>query len=313
MLAGPTGAGKSGLALRVAEAVDGEIVGCDALQVYLGLDAATAKPSADDRARVRHWVVDTIDPRRDYTVADYVRDADAAIAAIRAASRVPIVVGGTGMYLRGLLRGVVAAPPRDPELRARLSRMIDRFGVERAWRVLSRLDPASGSRIPPRDRQRVVRALEVALTGESLSARLARAGSWGSTAERYRALKFCLDADRERLARRLEERVSAFFAAGLVAEVRALLAAGVPPTANALKGIGYREVVRALESAADPLGTAAAVVTASRRYAKRQRTWFRSEPSMTWLDAADGEEALAARIAASWRAWVADGPPAGAC
>jgi tRNA dimethylallyltransferase len=313
VLAGPTGTGKSLVALKVAQALDGEIVGCDALQVYRGLDAATAKPPAADLRRIRHWLIDTVDPRRDYSLADYVGDAEAAIAAIAAAGRVPIVVGGTGMYLRGLLRGVVPAPPRDPELRARLSRILDRFGAHRVRRLLARVDPASAARIPLRDRQRLVRALEVAVSGESWTERLVRKGTWSSRLERYPALKFCLDVERGLLARRIEERVDEFFAAGLVAEVEALLASGLPPTANALKGIGYREVVAALRCRTDPRATRRDIVTATRRYAKRQRTWFRSEPAMTWLDAAEGEEAVAGRVVTAWKEWLADESSAGAC
>jgi len=269
--------------------------------VYRGLDAGTAKPSAEDRAAVPHWVVDVCDPRRDYSLADYVKDADAAIAAIAARGRVPVVVGGTGMYLRGLLKGIVALPPRDEGVRERLRALAARRGPERLWRLLDSRDPGSARRVPPQDRQRVVRALELVFTeGAVWSARLAEAGTWSHAGDRYRTLKFGLAIDREALAARLASRVDAFFGQGLVSEVRALLASGVPASANALKAIGYREVVADLSSGRDPEGSREAIVAATRRYAKRQRTWFRREPDVTWLDASEGEEALAARIVTAW-------------
>jgi tRNA dimethylallyltransferase len=246
-------------------------------------------------------LIDVADPRRDYSVADYVRDADAAIADIAARGLVPIVAGGTGMYLRGLLKGIVALPPRDEALRERLRKLLDRFGAPRLHRLLAALDPATATRVTVEDAQRIVRALELALaTGETWSRRLLRDGTWASSAERYRALKFGLDVDRERLAERLAARVDTFFAAGLADEVAHLLDAGVPPSANALKGIGYREVLRARLERRPPMDTRDAVVIATRQLAKRQRTWFRKEPARARLAGAPDAEALAAAIAA-WR------------
>ena len=248
-----------------------------------------------------HWLVDVCDPRRDYSLADYVRDADEAIASISGRGKAPVVVGGTGMYLRGLLKGIVELPARDEELRERLRALAARFGPERLWRLLAAKDPGSARRIAPGDRQRVVRALELVFSGEATwSARLAEAGTWEQGPERYRALKFGLALDRDVLAARLAARVDAFFAQGLVEEVRALLAAGVPKGANAFKAIGYREVLLALEQGRDPEATREAIVTATLRYAKRQRTWFAREPGVVWLDASEGEERLASRIASSW-------------
>jgi tRNA dimethylallyltransferase len=294
--------------MRVAERLDGEIVGCDALQVYRGLDAATAKPSVQDRDRVPHWLIDVADPRTDYSVVAYVRDADAAIAGIAARGRVPVVAGGTGMYLRGLLKGIVAAPPRDEALRARLRGWLERFGAPRLHRLLARLDARSAARLGPADAQRIVRALELALgPGASWSALLSRAGRWEQPQERYRALKFGLDLDRNILAERLATRVDAFYAADLPGEVERLLAAGVPRTANAFKGIGYREVLRARAEGREVESVRDAIVIATRRYAKRQRTWFRKEPGLVWLDAALGTEALTGRIVAAWNAQRARG------
>lgn len=279
------------------------MVGCDALQVYRGLDAATAKPTRQERERVPHWLIDIADPSNDYSLAQYVRDADAAIAAILARGGVPVVAGGSGMYLRGLLKGIVAAPPRDEALRARLNAQIARFGVRRVHRLLATLDPESAERVGPEDAQRIVRALELALrSGETWSATLARMGTWVDGEERYRALKIGLDLDRDVLASRLAARVDAFFAADLPGEVDRLLAQGVSASANAFKGIGYREILRARHQRRDPAGTRDAIVVATRQYAKRQRTWFRKEPGLIWLDASVGIDALVATVLSAWNA-----------
>lgn len=304
VLVGPTGAGKSEVAVEVAECLGGEIVGCDALQVYRGLECATAKPSAGARARVPHHLVDVLDPRTDYSMADYVRAAEAAIAAIVTRGRVPLVVGGTGLYLRGLLHGVLAAPGRDVALRARLARIVERGGAGKLRGWLVRHDPLSAARIPVADRQRLLRAIELARSGTSWSTRLSEEGRFTAGAERYRALKLGLDLEREALRARLAARVDGFFAEGLVAEVRALVDSGLSPAANALKALGYREVMRALMSGRDPEGAREEVKRNTCRYAKRQRTWFRSEPGLSWLDGALPRASLVERIVALWHAHV---------
>ncbi len=302
IVTGPTGTGKTETAIRVAEALDGEIVGCDALQVYRGFDAATAKPTAEQRARVAHHLVDVVDPRRDFSLADFVGLAEQAIGEIAARGRVPLVVGGTGMYLRGLLRGIVPAPSRDAALRARLKRLADRFGSPRLHRLLARRDPASAERVMRGDTQRIIRALEVALLGGGTwSEVIAERGTWRADDDRYPALKIGLDGERELMNRRINERVDAFYRAGLVDEVRRLLAEDVPPTANAFKAIGYREVLRTLDDAPDSADVREEIRRNTRRFAKRQRTWFRKEPGLVWLNAEEGAEACARRIVRLWR------------
>ncbi len=271
------------------------------MQVYRGLDAASGKPGPGDLASVPHHLVDAADPRHDFSLGEWVRQADAAIRAIRSRGRVPIVAGGTGMYIRGLLLGVVPAPPRQQELRARLRRMAERFGVRRMHRWLAGLDPATAARLTSGDTQRIVRALELCLAGEPWSTRLAHEGTWRSGAERYAAVKIGLDMDREALARRLDARVDAFFERGLVREVHELLDAGVPAQANAFKAIGYREVVAAIGAGANPEAVREDVKRATRQYVKRQRTWFRREPGVVWLDAARGAERCAQDAVRLWR------------
>jgi tRNA dimethylallyltransferase len=314
VILGPTGTGKSAVAILVAEAIGGEIVGCDALQVYRGFDVATAKPTRDERRSVPHWMIDVADPREDYSLADYVGDADAVITAIRSRGNVPIVVGGTGMYLRGLLKGIVAAPARDAALRDRLRAMAGRFGTARLHRWLGRLDPASALRVPPGDAQRVIRALELAVgIGPNWSDRLAASGTWSVDVERYDAMKFGLDLDREVLAARLAQRVDGFFARGLVEEVDLLLGEGVPAGANAFKAIGYREVLAARLASRDPRTARDAIVQATRRYAKRQRTWFRRERGVSWLDASRDASEPAAAIVAAWSSAAAPEGSGTAC
>ncbi len=240
-----------------------------------------------------HHLVDVVDPHRDFSLANYVELAERAVRDIVGRGVLPIVVGGTGLYLRGLLRGIVPAPPRDPELRERLQRMWQRHGAARMHRWLARLDKASAQRLPAGDRQRVLRALEVALAGgETLSRTIAERGTWASRAERFESVKVGLDGRREWLTPRLDRRVDEFLRAGLVEEVRELLARGVPRTANAFKGIGYRETLRLLDGELDDAALAAEIRRSTHRYVKRQRTWFRGEPDVHWLDAADDERRL---------------------
>lgn len=272
------------------------MVGCDAMQVYVGFDAATAKPDERERARVPHHLIDCVDPRSNFSLADYVRAAERAIAEIAARGRLPIVAGGTGLYLRGLLRGIVDAPPRDATLRERLRRLAARHGAPRLHRWLVALDAPTARRLAPGDTQRVIRGLELALSGGPLwSERLRAGGSWHSDEERYAALKIGVDLERTCLVERLDRRVERFFEAGLVAEVRALLAAGVPAAANAFKAIGYREVLEALDAGIDPETVRDAVRQNTRRYVKRQRSWFRRESRTHWLDAGEGADPLTRR------------------
>ena len=258
-----------------------------------------------------YHLIDEADPRTDFSLADYVARAEAAASDIVSRGRVPLVVGGTGLYLRGLLRGIVRAPARDPRLRSRLGAMAQRHGSGRLHRWLRSLDPASAERLPPADTQRILRAIEIALKSPSTWSETLRVeGTWSEASERYRSLKIALDMDRERLCRRLDRRVSRFFESGLVEEMARLIESGVPRDANAFKGIGYREVLAAIERGADPFGVIDDVRRNTRRYAKRQKTWFRKEPDVIWLDGSRDAEGLSAEIARLWHEKFADRPPA---
>jgi len=211
-------------------------------------------------------------------------------------------VGGTGLYLRGLLRGVIAAPARDSALRRRLYAIVERGGAERLHAWLGRRDPDSARRIPPADLRRLVRAIELARgEGGNWSDRLRAEGTWSDRSERYVSLKIGLEMDRERHRARLDLRVREFFEAGLVREVEGLLQRGVPREANSFKAIGYAEVLRALQRGEDPERVCEEVQRNTWRYAKRQRTWFRSEPDVLWLEAEMPCGDLVTEISRRWR------------
>jgi tRNA dimethylallyltransferase len=304
LVVGPTAVGKSEFALRLACRVDGEIVSADSMQVYRGFDAATAKPDPEARARVPHHLLDLVEPGSDFSMGDFVRHGEEAIRGIAGRGRAPIVVGGTGLYVRALLRGMAEAPRRLPRLRARLHALAGRRGLAFAHRMLRRVDPETAARLPERDRQRILRALEVRFaSGRPLSAML-RQQPFGE--ERYDAIKIGLTMERERLEARIEARVDAFFARGLVDEVRGLLSSGCPLEANAWKALGYREARAFVEGALTLAEARRLTAQETRRYAKRQRTWFRKEPGIDWFSVdPDGPDPWAAPLAHAVAAWNA--------
>jgi tRNA dimethylallyltransferase len=288
-IVGSTATGKSALAVRLAEALGGEIVSCDSTAVYRGIDIGTDKPSPADRARVPHHLIDVADPTETYSAARYATDASAAIRDIVARGRVPILAGGTGFYYRALVRGLFPGPSRDDSLRARLDRVADRRGVEALHRWLARVDPPSGLRIQPRDRQRLVRALEVyLLTGQPLTSHFDRTAS---PLADFTVTTFGLHLPRAWLLPRVSRRVEDQFERGVVREVQSLLSAGVSPTAHALSGLVYRQVVEMLDGVRDEAATRTLIVRENMRYARRQLIWFRKEAGVRWLPGAGESEA----------------------
>lgn len=282
VVVGPTAVGKSEFALLLCRRFGGEIVSVDSMQVYRGLDRGTAKPDAESLRAVPHHGLDLAAPGEDFSLGDFVRHAEAAIASIRGRGRLPVLVGGTGLYLRGLLKGIVEAPRRQEGLRARLRALAERRGTAHLHRLLGRLDREAAARLPPGDRQRLVRAFEVRLAARRGLPALIRDAPFG--ADRFATVKIGLNMDRDALYRRIDERVDRFFARGLVEEVKGLLEAGCPETANAFKALGYRETLRHLKG---ELGLREAIALTgrnTRRYAKRQMTWFRKEEGVTWFD-----------------------------
>lgn len=295
-IVGPTASGKTALALAVAERLPVEIVSCDSQAIYRGLDVGTAKPSAGERARVPHHLIDVVDPGEDFSAARFVEEAEAAIAAIRGRGRVPLLVGGTGLYLRSLLRGIFEAPPKDEALRRALEARAAAEGPEVLHRELARVDPETAARLPPADVLRVVRALEVhALTGVPLSA---HHRSHERTPPRHRALVLGITPPRDELYRRVEARAEAMYDAGLAEEAVRVAARGPAARAQLERLMGYRDALALAEGRIDRAEAIARTKLAQRRYAKRQLTWFRAMPEVEWLPWPPDPDAVAARIEA---------------
>jgi tRNA dimethylallyltransferase len=284
-IVGATATGKSALALELALALRGEIVNADSLQVYRGLDIGTGKPTPQERARVPHHLIDVLDPAEPYSAGEFARRAEAAIAEIAGRGRVAILVGGSGLYLRALLEGLSPLPPPDAALRRRLRQRLAEEGAPRLHAELVRRDPETAARLAAGDSQRVVRALEVALgTGTPLSAWQERQ-PFG--ARRLPALRVGLTLPRPVLYDRIARRVGCMRDRGWVAEVEQLLQGGVAPEVPAFQAIGYRQIVRHLRGEWSVERAFAETLRATRRFAKRQETWFRREPDVAWLDATD--------------------------
>ena len=279
---GPTASGKSALGLALAERFGGEIINCDSTAVYRGFDIGTDKLSIEQRRGIPHHLIDIADPTEVYTAAQFARDAERSIRDIHARGRLPIVVGGTGFYYRALTRGLFPGPGADDALRARLERIAARKGPECLHRLLQRVDAASGARIMPRDRKRLVRALEVYFsTGRPLTTHFAETRSLIADCQVVAiALRMPPALTAERVARRVDEQ----FARGIVDEVQGLLARGVPPDARPFGGLVYRQVMEMLRGVRDEPATRALVVQENRRYARRQLIWFRKEPNLIWFD-----------------------------
>jgi tRNA dimethylallyltransferase len=299
-IVGPTATGKSALGIALARRFDGEVVACDSTAVYRGFDIGTDKVSPGEQAGIPHHMVDVADPTEEYSAARYGREAAAVIREITARGRLPILVGGTGLYYRALTRGFFPGPSRDVALRARLERIADRRGVERLHTLLGRIDPGSSARIQSRDRKRLVRALEVYfLTGRPLTDHFSETRS---PLADYDVTTIALRIPPEETARRVATRVEAQFARGLIDEIRGLLAAGVPESAHPFTGLVYRQALEYLHGVRDEAATRELIVRENRKYARRQLIWFRKEPNLQWIHAAgesDATQREAARLVAA--------------
>jgi tRNA dimethylallyltransferase len=279
-VAGPTGSGKSDLALAIAQQFDGEIVNCDSLQVYRHFDIGTAKLPPDERRGIPHHLIDILDPDEIFTAGEYARLARETIHAISQRGRLPILAGGTGFYLRALLDGLFEGPSRDQSLRDRLARREERRAGS-LHRLLTRFDSATARKIHPHDVPKVTRALEVCLLTRRPVSELFRQGR--DALGGYRTLKLGLLPDRDALYQRLDQRCAAMFANGLVEEVRHILGLGFAAESKPFESHGYKQ---ALQSIRGELNLREAIFYAqrnTRQYAKRQLTWFRREPGLVWL------------------------------
>lgn len=283
-IVGPTATGKSALGIALAKRFNGEVVACDSTAVYRGFDIGTDKVPLEQQDGIPHHMVDVADPAEEYSAARYAREAASVIRDITARGKLPILVGGTGLYYRALTRGFFPGPSRDVALRARLERAADRRGTEFLHRWLGRVDPGSADRIQPRDRKRLVRALEVyLLTGRPLTTHFAETRS---PIPEYRVHAFALRISPEATAERVARRVDAQFDAGLLDEIRGLLKAGVPPTAHPFTGLVYRQALEHLDGIRDERETRELIVRENRKYSRRQLIWFRKEPNLHWIYAA---------------------------
>lgn len=288
-IVGPTGSGKSELAVALAEELSAEVVNCDALQVYRGLDVGTAKLRASERRGVPHHLLDEIEADREFSAAEYLARAVPVIEDIAARGHLPLIVGGTGLYLRALRYGLFEGPGRLPEIRERLAKLIERRGTEALHRVLRSWDPALAARVHPNDRVRLVRGVEVALaSGRPMSELM-------TTRRRplsdFRDILVGLRPSRDVLEKRITARVQSMFSNGLVEEVRHLREA-FGPTSPAFKAIGYREVLLSLSGEITEREAVESTTRATLRYAKRQMTWFRREPGVEWFHGSGDETAL---------------------
>ncbi len=283
VITGPTATGKTALGVYMAQRLDGEVVGADSMQIYRGMDIGTAKPSAEEMQGVPHHMIDVAEPGESFSAAKYAQMAAACVEDIRARGKLPVLVGGTGLYIDGLLRGgEFADAPGDSGVRETLEAAYEALGGEAFRQKLAQVDPERAEKLHPGDKKRLVRALEVyTLTGETITAHDRRSRA---VPPRYKAKKIALDfADREDLYARIDRRAARMFELGLVEEVEKLLAAGLSDKSTAMQAIGYKETARYLRGEWSLDEAVEAVQRESRRYAKRQLTWLRRDPELQWI------------------------------
>jgi tRNA dimethylallyltransferase len=287
VILGPTASCKTALSLALAERFQGEIVNCDSVAMYREFEIGTAKPSAEERSRAPHHLLDIVEPTAYMTAGEYARRARKVLDEVKARGRLPIVVGGTGLYLRALLDGLFPGPQRSEELRDRLRERVDRNGSGYLHRILRRLDPAAGERIHANDTAKLIRAIEVCLASRTRMSEMWKQGR--DPLRGFRILRLGLNPDRETLYARINQRALHMFEDGLVEEAKQLLER-YADSARPLTSLGYKQAVQLLRGEFNRDAAIAAAQQAHRNYAKRQMTWFRREPEVTWL-AGFGDEA----------------------
>ncbi|HTP63961.1 MAG TPA: tRNA (adenosine(37)-N6)-dimethylallyltransferase MiaA [Geobacteraceae bacterium] len=282
IILGPTASGKSELAVQLAERFHGEIVNADSMQVYCGMEIGTAKPSAEMRRRVPHHLIDIVEPDIDFSAADFRNEAARAIADITGRGRTVFIAGGTGLYIKALLQGLVDSPSGAGSVRRELEEKARTFGSEALLRELAQVDPVTAGRLHPNDLVRIVRALEVyRLTGRPISRERSEHGFAG---DYYRTLKIGLTMERGELYERIDRRVDGMIAAGLEGEVRTLLGRGFSPRLKALRAIGYRQMCAYLSGEYGLDEAIRLIKRDTRHYAKRQLTWFKTDNEIYWVE-----------------------------
>ena len=288
ILVGPTAVGKSQIAVRLALDFKGEIINCDSRQVYRGFDIGTDKPDPEWLRLVPHHLIDIAEPEEQFTAASFVAEALKAINEIVSRQHLPLVVGGTGLYIKALTEGLFPGPGRDPEIRRRLEEEGRLHGFPHLHSRLMVIDPEYGRKIHPHDRVRIIRALEIyALTGQPISEHFKKTRGY---LEGFLTIKIGLKLEREKLNRRIDERVERMFERGLVEEVKKLLARGISPQAPAFQSLGYKQVLRHLRGEISLEEARELTKKETRQYAKRQMTWFRHMPGITWFQPEDYEK-----------------------
>ena len=284
-VAGPTASGKTGLAVEIAKAVGGEIVSCDSMQIYKGLSIGTAKPDAEEMQGIPHCMIDFVEPERRYSVADFVEDARACIDDILARGKVPIIAGGTGLYMDSVLNNISFADfDSDPKFREEMQKLAEVEGNDAVHNLLQKADPEAAEKIHPNNVRRVIRALEVCkVTGKTFT-QVNRESVRDAV---YDTLIIGIDRNREKLYDRINLRVDIMLEKGLLSEVKGLWEKGIGADTTAMQAIGYKELVEFLEGRCSYDEAVEKIKMESRRYAKRQLTWFRRNPDIVWFDADD--------------------------
>ena len=290
-IAGPTASGKTALSIQLAKEMDGEIVSCDSMQVYKDMDIGTAKPTPEEQEGIPHHMLSVAEPWEDFSVSRYCAMADPIVEDILRRGKSPIIVGGTGLYMDALIRGNAFAPCPSTGRREELEALAASQGIEAVIERLRAVDPGSAARLHPSDQKRIIRAMEVYLeTGMTITEHNRKTQE---IPPKYHPIRFALtDRQRQTLYDRIDRRVDTMVEAGLIEEIQGLLARGIPEKCTAMQAIGYKEFVAALHGACSLEEAAGQVKQSSRRYAKRQLTWFRRNPENIWLIREDGQTSM---------------------
>ena len=290
-IAGPTASGKTALSILLAKEMDGEIVSCDSMQVYKDMDIGTAKPTPEEQEGIPHHMLSVAEPWEDFSVSRYCAMADPIVEDILRRGKSPIIVGGTGLYMDALIRGNAFAPCPSTGRREELEALAASQGIEAVIEKLQKVDPESAARLHPSDQKRIIRAMEVYLeTGMTITEHNRKTQE---IPPKYHPIRFALtDRQRQTLYDRIDRRVDTMVEAGLIEEIQGLLARGIPEKCTAMQAIGYKEFVAALHGACSLEEAAGQVKQSSRRYAKRQLTWFRRNPENIWLIREDGQTSM---------------------